>query len=495
MSQTEKPGYRRLQVTDQESMTWENDRLDRKQYAERLTTLIGNTEGPYVIGLTSPWGSGKTFFLQAWHKQLLADGKPCIYFNAWEMDASGDPLANLFAVSEQQADRFQGLSEKLKKRIKTLFKHLPAMIRGAAFLGNVFSLGINGKWVGIVANVIESIQKILAKKRNFKKELAAIASQIAEDKRFPLFIIVDELDRCRPSYAIDLLESIKHLFHVPHVVFLLAVDSTQLLQQVEHTFGLKCSDEANMRHDYRRDYLDKFFDVYYQLPSPENDAFLSMLLKNSARLSFYDKQCVKKNNISAELKIFKILLVDRELFEKKSLRRLVQDTEMFLLFLRCYDDLGIEEIMFAFFVIMKCEERGVYNGNYRHEFDKCANDFLISCRKIVDSLSRNIGKVDDFYDRDLEVDRFYKSMSLIIKAMMNGCGTIDDNIVTAVSIKYFRGGPITDKIIRLNDFKIKTTSEIAPVVLDRLRYLADFSPSLEDSNEGRLSEGTGSRGF
>lgn len=495
MSQTEKPGYRRLQVTDQESMTWENDRLDRKQYAERLTTLIGNTEGPYVIGLTSPWGSGKTFFLQAWHKQLLTDGKPCIYFNAWEMDASGDPLANLFAVSEQQADRFQGISEKLKKRIKKLFKYLPAMIRGAAFLSNAFDLGISGKLAGFFASTVEKIQKILDKKRNFKKELTAIASKIAEDRHFPLFIIVDELDRCRPSYAIDLLESIKHLFHVPHVVFLLAVDSIQLLQQVEHTFGLKCSNEANMRHDYRRDYLDKFFDVYYQLPNPENDAFLSMLLKNSYRLSFYDEQCIKKNNISIELKIFKILLVDIELFEKKSLRRLVQDTEMFLLFLRCYDDLGIEEIMFAFFVIMKCEERGVYSGDYRYEFDKCANDFLTSCRNIVDSLSRNIGKVDDFYVRDLKVDRFYKSMSLIIKAMMNGCGTIDGNIIKSVSIKYFRGGQIADKIIRVNDFKIKTTSEIAPVVLDRLRYLADFSPSLEDRNRGRFSEMIFSRGF
>ena len=494
MSQTEKPGYRRLQVTDQESMTWENDRLDRKQYAERLTTLIGNTEGPYVIGLTSPWGSGKTFFLQAWHKQLLADGKPCIYFNAWEMDASGDPLANLFAVSEQQADRFQGLSEKLKKRIKTLFKHLPAMIRGAAFLSSVFDLGLSGKLAEIFASTIDKIQNVLDKKRNFKKELTAIASQIAEDKRFPLFIIVDELDRCRPSYAIDLLESIKHLFHVPHVVFLLAVDSTQLLQQVEHTFGLKCSDEANMHHDYRRDYLDKFFDVYYQLPSPENDAFLSMLLKNSDRLSFYDKQCVKKNNISAELKIFKILLVDRELFEKKSLRRLVQDTEMFLLFLRCYDDLGIEEIIFAFFVIMKCEERGVFNRDYKYEFDKCANDFLIYCGGIIDSLSRNIRNVEDFYEHDLNVDRFYKSMSLLIKVKMNG-RNIDENIIRVLSIKYFKYRSITEKIIRPNDLKTKTTSEIAPVVLDRLRYLADFSPSLEDRNEGRFSEGTVSRGF
>lgn len=494
MSQTEKPGYRRLQVTDQESMTWENDRLDRKQYAERLTTLIGNTEGPYVIGLTSPWGSGKTFFLQAWHKQLLADEKPCIYFNAWEMDASGDPLANLFAVSGQEVKKFQGISDKLKAEIETLFKDLPAIIRGLGFINKIFDAGASDKIFGFSAKIIEDIQKILAKKRDFKKELTAIASKIAKDRHFPLFIIVDELDRCRPSYAIDLLESIKHLFNVPHVVFLLAVDSTQLLQQVEHTFGLKCSDEANMRHDYRRDYLDKFFDIYYQLPSPENDAFLSVLLENSDRLSFYNEQCAKKNNILEKFEIFKLLLVDRELFKHKSLRRLVQDTEMFLLFLRCYDDLGIEEIMFAFFVIMKCEERGVYNRNYQYEFDKCANDFLISCENIISAISRNLSKMDEFYEANLDTNPFDKSMSLLIKIKMSG-RDITNGVARVLSIKYFKYRSIEEKIIRPNDLKTKTTSEIAPVVLDRLRYLADFSPSLEDSNEGRLSEGTGSRGF
>lgn len=84
MSENSFSGLARLQVTDTEQMTWENDLLNRKEYADRLTTLIKNTKGPYVIGLTSPWGSGKTFFLQAWRHQLLEDKKPCIYFNAWE---------------------------------------------------------------------------------------------------------------------------------------------------------------------------------------------------------------------------------------------------------------------------------------------------------------------------------------------------------------------------------------------------------------------------
>lgn len=46
---------------DEQNASWEKDKLDRKPHADRLTALIQNTRGPYVIGLTSPWGSGKTF--------------------------------------------------------------------------------------------------------------------------------------------------------------------------------------------------------------------------------------------------------------------------------------------------------------------------------------------------------------------------------------------------------------------------------------------------
>lgn len=61
-------GLTRLQINDHAAMTWENDLFGRKQYADRLTRLIHNTQGPYVIGLT------KTFFLlQTWRQQLLAD--------------------------------------------------------------------------------------------------------------------------------------------------------------------------------------------------------------------------------------------------------------------------------------------------------------------------------------------------------------------------------------------------------------------------------------
>lgn len=478
MSQTEKPGYRRLQVTDQESMTWENDRLDRKQYAERLTTLIGNTEGPYVIGLTSPWGSGKTFFLQAWHKQLLADEKPCIYFNAWEMDASGDPLANLFAVSEQQADRFQGLSEKLKKRIKTLFKHLPAMIRGAAFLSSVFDLGLSGKLAEIFASTIDKIQNVLDKKRNFKKELTAIASQIAEDKRFPLFIIVDELDRCRPSYAIDLLESIKHLFHVPHVVFLLAVDSTQLLQQVEHTFGLKaCLENGKIVRDPRQEYLRKFFDIYYNLPVTDNAIFVENMLGDIPILDGYsNKFSQEKINLKFPLKT--ILTADKKLFSDKPLRTLVQYVEKFSLYLRCYKEINFDELFAAFLTIFLYDN---YKESIGNELEDMASSVMQKLHQEFSPLSGDV-----FWNKvERNKNLSYPPFCAYIFILFSMSGTQINQLkkydsYCRSSLGYHAGKGFGEGGV-IKNIAVRSFSSVTPQVIARLQCLEDFSTSLVES--------------
>ena len=478
MSQTEKPGYRRLQVTDQESMTWENDRLDRKQYAERLTTLIENTEGPYVIGLTSPWGSGKTFFLQAWHKQLLADGKPCIYFNAWEMDASGDPLANLFAVSEQQAQQFQGISENLKTEIKTLFENLPAIIRGLGFLNKVFDAGVSDKIFGFSAKIIEDIQKILDKKRNFKKELTAIASKIAEDRHFPLLIIVDELDRCRPSYAIDLLESIKHLFNVPHVVFLLAVDSTQLLQQVEHTFGLKaCLENGKIVRDPRQEYLRKFFDIYYNLPVTDNAIFVENMLGDIPILDGYSNK-FSQENINLKFPLKTILTADKRLFSDKPLRTLVQYVEKFSLYLRCYKEINFDELFAAFLIIF------LYD-NYKESIGKNLEDIASSeMQKLHHEFYALSGNV--FFDKvknnkKLSYPPFCAYLFILFS--MSGIQTNQLNNYDSYcrSSMGYNAGKGFGEGAPLKTIAVRSFSSVTPKVIARLQCLEDFSTSLVES--------------
>ena len=371
MTENTAPSFNRLQVTDPDEMTWKNDQLDRKEYADKLTTLIKNTKGPYVIGLTSPWGSGKTFFLQAWRHQLLEDKKPCIYFNAWEMDASGDPLINLIAVIQKQAQSQDFLSI-LQSKFKNA-KWLPGVLNGA---GKVTSLiGLPGADIAnAAANIVQNAQNYLNSAKNFKSDLEKTAEKLASQAEgFPLFIMVDELDRCRPSYAIELLERIKHLFNVPHVVFLLAIDSTQLMQQVEHTFGLKPHEKnGEVIQDPRYDYLEKFFDTYYSLPPVDNKKFVKMILSHNERLEYYTKNIFKNSSLS----LSDILSSDDYLFRNKNIRSIIHDIEYFSLFIRLYNDLKIEHIILAFWAIFSLSTRENIDKNIGINFEIDIKEYI-----------------------------------------------------------------------------------------------------------------------
>lgn len=360
-------GLTRLQINDHAAMTWENDLFGHKSYAERLTRLIHNTQGPYVIGLTSPWGSGKTFFLQAWRKQLLADEKPCIYFNAWEQDASGDPLINLMAAIHHQVQQtsWPRILHAMRDAVVKLAGLGAQLMKGAAF-----GLGVNGQPAAAAANAGAEALKSLTDKISgyyssvgqFNAELTKLAAATAGMAGgFPLFIMVDELDRCRPSYAIDLLERIKHLFTVPHVVFLLAVDSSQLLQQVEHTFGLKAVTEGkNTVSDCRIDYLGKFFDIFYSLPQSNKRIFVRSLLEKIPILDMLTERFKKENYISYPLAW--ILSSEVLLFTDKSLRTLAQRTELFSVFVRTYAGASFEEIFLAYIAIFSLTDEFFKNA-------------------------------------------------------------------------------------------------------------------------------------
>lgn len=339
---------------DEQEASWGNDKLKRESYAKRLTTLIQNTRGPYVIGLTSPWGSGKTFFLRAWERDLVEQKKPCVYFNAWKSDITGDPLLSLMATIEEQLTKKGFILPEFSQLLINVIEDIPIISKLGKGLGAM--LGNPYVEVGFEAGgqLVEYAKSKIANNIKFQVQLEKLAKNITEIfGGFPLFIMVDELDRCRPEYAITLLERIKHLFQVPGVVFLLAIDATQLLLQVEHTFGLKkhpwgVEKIQGESIDPRVDYLGKFFDAYYSLPSPDIKSFVKMYLENMKELTRYNKIFSEKT----KLPLPDLLTGDHLLFEGKSLRLILQDLEYFSIFLRAYDGLSFEEVFVAFYVII-----------------------------------------------------------------------------------------------------------------------------------------------
>ena len=113
--------------------------------------------------------------------------------------------------------------------------------------------------------------------QRFLKELAEKVTT-GEGKPKQLVFFVDELDRCRPDFAITLLERIKHLFNVERIVFVLALDREQLRNTVRCFYG---------SGDHADTYLRRFIDFSFQLPKPSASAFAELLQTRFKMLEFF----------------------------------------------------------------------------------------------------------------------------------------------------------------------------------------------------------------
>ena len=85
---------------------FKNDALSRRDLAARLTYLVLNLDQPFVLGINSPWGSGKTTFVQMWKQHLQNEGFNCLYFNAWETDFSEDPFVAMIGEIRNSIEDF-----------------------------------------------------------------------------------------------------------------------------------------------------------------------------------------------------------------------------------------------------------------------------------------------------------------------------------------------------------------------------------------------------
>lgn len=247
---------------------WGDDVLDRNKIADRLASVVREQEAPFVISVDGRWGTGKTFLLKRWQQDLDNQGWQAIYYNAWEDDFAGDPL---LSVTGQ-------LSAHLKKgslwaKAQKLGQLVAPFVQPVASTASIATTGISVPNVRrskrTPPNYLADYQEKQAAKDDLKRHLAELAAEVRSEAGQPLVFIIDELDRCRPTFAIELLERVKHIFDVPNIVFVFGINRDELVKSLESVYG---DIDAGT-------YLRRFFDMEFVLPAPDAAQFSRHLLK------------------------------------------------------------------------------------------------------------------------------------------------------------------------------------------------------------------------
>ena len=250
------------------------DRMNRAGDIEKLTRLIGGMTEPFTLCINASWGAGKTTFVKLWKKTLEERGINSIYFSAWEEDFTREPLIALLGEIKGYVDRLKTKGERLKWVMGSfadvatkVAMHAPSTLAKAA-MKQVAGIDCSDLIDSVRGQVAESIKKYQEDKQiveRFKKLLAQVVAGLADNKPFVIFI--DELDRCRPLYAIEFLERVKHLFGVRGLIFVLSTDKEQLGESIKSQYG-----DINIERYFRR-----FFDLTYMLRNSSVEDFCAGL--------------------------------------------------------------------------------------------------------------------------------------------------------------------------------------------------------------------------
>ncbi|HBV5664611.1 KAP family P-loop NTPase fold protein [Klebsiella pneumoniae] len=285
--------------------TAEADIFERKPLFNQMIRLILNSpDSNLVFALDDIWGSGKTSFVKMMQSELKISHSneiDVIYFDSFENDYQADPFisisSELYALLKSKGICAEDIASKI---LKTATKIGARALTGSAkFALSTFTAGvvngtvidktteaisnaISGEIESFVEDKIKSMEQEKKSIIDFKDSLEKIYTNTGRKT----LIIIDELDRARPDYSLELLEKIKHLFSVKGLVFLLVMNREQFEKGIAYRYG---DINTNL-------YLNKFIHYWFTLPKISMYDPPHEKKHGYTTIDEYIQRLIKKNN-------------------------------------------------------------------------------------------------------------------------------------------------------------------------------------------------------
>ena len=265
-----------------------DDKLGRLGYAKFIEILLFDTKkykrdddtNSFVLALDSPWGTGKTYFIEMLYDYLENSAELDVQFNvfkynAWQndfWDNAFEPLMHTFLSDDKfvmpNKNRLNSLASKLKICIPSIAKgiliqpiRLVAGEKAAEDTRQTIDTAVD--WFADINSIFPDYQIFTENIKILKDVLAEYVELIGHSRR--LVIIIDELDRCKPTFAIQTLEIVKHLFDVEGISFVFSLDIQQLSHSIKCVYGNGMDSVG---------YIMRFFDYIFKMPTPDIKSFI-----------------------------------------------------------------------------------------------------------------------------------------------------------------------------------------------------------------------------
>ena len=407
-----------------------------------------------VMAINGIWGSGKTTFINDYIKRYENnDAYVIIKYDAWEndyWDNAFEPLIYNILYSNSLSSYSNGI-----KYSKILSNCIGSFIKG------VVKTGLKKYVDEEILNRIESMLKskdiknistneLFLEYKNFRDSLVEfkkILSDIQKDIGKKVVVFVDELDRCKPDFAIKTLEFIKHIFDCENFCFIYSVDYKQLSESMKTIYGVGMDTIG---------YLRRFFDYVSNLPSDKNE---------------YIKNEIENRKLNDECKNFLFPLLLYKDYSYRDIQFFFISLDLFIDKVNNADNIERSYVL-IFLIYLKTLEPNKLDEINNAKFVKKTSDNFLTNNKIIDKYLKKIVDMSiKYYTVANHLEEFCKVSSygstviykvvgiddnkVMLKSSANSCETAYCNLLT-----------IKDKLVYFDYEYIINNKELNKRVID-----------------------------
>ncbi|MGB3109833.1 MAG: P-loop NTPase fold protein [Psychrobacter alimentarius] len=345
------------------------DEFTRKPIAEKIIKLLDSDIDVSPLIIDGKWGTGKTEFCFKL-KNLIEENNPndykVGYVNAFQADHANEPLLTLIA---EVAGFYGEDDDKRKSFIKNAIPYLRlvsgigmkaiaslAFGKYAADIPDDFQEGMEAIEEGSDSFIDQSLESMIKDQVEAEKNLSTLKEALKEIASInPVILLIDELDRCRPDFAVMMLETIKHVFDVENVQIILITNAEQLKATIKHSYG----SETNSH-----DYLYKFFKYQINLPTSTKDNEGRSVENNvtyfraTVQASKVIPQKFKNNEFIYEVPIF----LDLSKLSLRNIEQIVRCIETLIIFEDKEQSRSriVEQILIVFLSFVYMMDKGIF---------------------------------------------------------------------------------------------------------------------------------------
>lgn len=392
-----------------EDNPFQNDVLDRKNIAVNLTNIIDSQQDGMVLAIDSRWGTGKTTFIRMWRTLLANDNVykekfSTLYYNAWENDYIKEPLISVLSelneqiIEKEESIEIKSKLEEVMDGLKPLVKSSGKVLLNILTKGALEEYGVDGLLKDGLQQLSDNLGKLafeeVGKEKNIRKELKERLKSFQDVADKKIIVFIDELDRCRPTYAIELLETIKHIFDLDNYIFVISLDKQQLGKSVKTIYGSEADTVG---------YLRRFFDIDYKLPLIQKESYLEIKSReieekeeHTENIIMFLRYFIINSNLSLR-DIDKLFYFTKLLLQsgfKKVNERLCKMPK--------YD---VMCFLYAFFICLKFNDEEKFNEFLNGNYDSTTVEKI--CKKdIISYKDENASKYDEFIDKEI-INNYY----------------------------------------------------------------------------------------